>query len=124
MRALLASDEPRAHGGDRSLHLSRRQGSRRDGATRSAAWNCLVFTGGIGERSPEIRRQICDRLQWLGVRLDPSANDRASERAGADSSQVDILIIPTSEEMTIARHCAAKLSEGGSPGAAAGGGTR
>ncbi len=123
MRALLASDDPRA---TEAIDLFTFRVAREVAgmAATLGGLERLVFTGGIGERSPEIRRQICDRLQWLGVRLDPSANDRASERAGADSSQVDILIIPTSEEMTIARHCAAKLSEGGSPGAAAGGGTR
>ncbi|HTE93594.1 MAG TPA: hypothetical protein VK678_08795 [Bradyrhizobium sp.] len=38
---------------------------------------CLVFTSGIGEHSKEIRQQICNRLRWLGVTMDPSANDQA-----------------------------------------------
>ncbi|SRR6266851_1201107 len=66
---------------------------------------CLVFTGGIGEHSKEIRRQICNRLRWLGVTMDPSANDQAKPCIGAKNSEVDILIIPTGEETTIARHC-------------------
>ena len=42
--------------------------------------------------------------------MDPSANDQAKQRIGAKNSEVDILIIPTSEETTIGRHCSAKLS--------------
>jgi len=38
---------------------------------------CLVFTGGIGEHSKEMRQQIRNRLRWLGVTMDPSANDQA-----------------------------------------------
>ena len=78
---------------------------------RWAVWNALCFTGGIGEHSNEIRQQICNRVRWLGVTMDPSANDQAKQRIGAKNSEVDILIIPTSEETTIARHCATKLSE-------------
>jgi acetate kinase len=72
---------------------------------------CLVFTGGIGEHSKEIRLRICDRLRWLGVSIDHSANGEGSENISVEGSEVDILVIPTSEETTIARHCAAKLSE-------------
>jgi acetate kinase len=56
-------------------------------------------------------RHPCNRLRWLGVTMDPSANDQAKQRIGAKNSEVDILIIPTGEETTIARHCSAKLSE-------------
>jgi acetate kinase len=72
---------------------------------------CLVFTGGIGEHSAPIRQRICDRLGWLGVRIDPAANDRAAERISDGQGSVDVFVIATSEEMTIARHCAAKLAE-------------
>jgi acetate kinase len=114
MRVLLASDDPRAAEAVElfSFRVAREVAAM---ATTLGGLECLVFTGGIGEHSGEIRRRICDRLQWLGVRLDPSANERASESASAGDSEVDILIIPTSEETTIARHCAAKLFEG-SPG--------
>jgi acetate kinase len=80
-------------------------------ATTLGGLECLVFTGGIGEHSAPIRQQICDRLSWIGVRVDSSANDRAHERIGTEQGTVDVLVIPTSEEMTIARHCAAKLPE-------------
>ena len=71
---------------------------------------CLVFTGGIGEHSKEIRQQVCDRLRWLGVAMDHAANDQASETISAENSEVEILIVPASEETTIARYCSAKLS--------------
>jgi len=72
--------------------------------------DCLVFTGGIGEHGNSIRQQICDRLRWLGVSLDASANDRAGQRISHAESKIDVLVIATSEETAIARHCAAKLA--------------
>jgi acetate kinase len=110
MRVLLASDDPRAA---EAIDLFTFCVAREIAAMANTLGGlaCLVFTGGIGEHSKQIRQQICDRLQWLGVRLDPSANDRADQRVGAEDSTVDIRIIPTSEETTIARHCAAKLSD-------------
>ncbi|MGY8707945.1 acetate/propionate family kinase [Bradyrhizobium sp. 18BD] len=69
----------------------------------------LVFTGGIGEHAGEIRRAIGERLAWLGVRIDAAANDAARERIGSDDSAVDVFVIPTKEELTIARHCAVML---------------
>ena len=72
----------------------------------------LVFTGGIGEHAPEIRQQICDRLRWLGVRLDASANTSGQQNIAAPDSKVDVLVIATSEETTIARQCCALLHSG------------
>ena len=69
--------------------------------------DCLVFTGGIGEHAREIRSAIGERLAWMGVRIDAAANDAARERINASGSAVGIFVIPTNEEMTIARHCAA-----------------
>jgi len=65
---------------------------------------CLVFTGGIGEHAQEVRAMTCDRLGWLGVELDTQANEAGNDCIGAKASRVDIRIIPTDEEMTIARH--------------------
>lgn len=69
----------------------------------------LVFTGGIGEHAKEIRSAIGERLAWLGVRIDLAANDAARERINAGGSAVDVLVVPTNEELTIARHCAEVL---------------
>jgi len=70
---------------------------------------CLVFTGGIGEHSSDIRRQICARLHWLGLRLDPAANEAGAQSIHAAGSKIDVLVVPTSEETSIARHCRARL---------------
>jgi acetate kinase len=70
---------------------------------------CLVFTGGIGEHSKEIRQQVCDRLRWVGVIMDHSANDQLKECVSAKNSEIDIRVIPTSEETTMARQCSAIL---------------
>lgn len=71
--------------------------------------DCLIFTGGIGEHAEEIRSAIGERLAWLGMRIDAAANDAARERINADDSAVDVFVIPTNEELTIARHSAALL---------------
>lgn len=69
--------------------------------------DAIVFTGGIGENSAEIRGRICAGLEWMGIRLDPSRNGSAVGGAEAlvsdDGSQVAIYIIPTDEELLIAR---------------------
>jgi acetate kinase len=73
----------------------------------------LVFTGGIGEHAKEIRGAIGERLGWLGVRIDGAANDAANdaarERINGGDSTVGVFVIPTNEELTIARHCATVL---------------
>jgi acetate kinase len=71
--------------------------------------DCLVFTGGIGEHAREIRSAIGEWLAWLGVRIDAAANDEGCERISGGDSAVDVFIIPTNEELTIARNCAALL---------------
>ena len=69
----------------------------------------LVFTGGIGEHAGEIRSAIGGRLAWLGVRIDAAANDEGRERINDEDSAVDVFVIPTNEELMIARHCFATL---------------
>lgn len=69
----------------------------------------LVFTAGIGEGSAEIRQRICAGLAWLGIRLDPAANGAHATRISAAESAVQVLVIPTNEELMIARHTAAVL---------------
>jgi acetate kinase len=66
--------------------------------------DCLVFTGGIGEHAAKVRALSCARLRWLGVELDASANGGDAGLVSLDSSSVEIRVIPTSEETTIARH--------------------
>ena len=64
----------------------------------------LVFTAGIGENSAEIRRRICESCGWLGVVLDPEANNRGGPRISQPASKVSAWVIPTNEELMIARH--------------------
>jgi len=59
--------------------------------------------------SKEIRAAIGERLGWLGVHIDAGANDAARERISSSGSTVNVFVIPTNEELTIARHCAAVL---------------
>jgi acetate kinase len=63
----------------------------------------LVFTGGIGEHAPQVRAGICERLRWLGLDLDPDANEKGAELISRPSSSAAIRTIPTSEETTMAR---------------------
>jgi acetate kinase len=69
----------------------------------------LVFTAGIGENSPEIRRQICERSAWLGIDLDKSANAQSRTKISISTSKVSVWVIPTNEELMIARHTAVLL---------------
>ncbi len=64
----------------------------------------LVFTAGIGERSAEIRRRICESSAWLGIELDQDANMQQQVRISRTGSRVSAWIIPTNEELMIARH--------------------
>ena len=64
----------------------------------------LVFTAGIGENAPEVRRRICEASAWLGVQLDPDANSRGAGRISPAHSRVSAWVIPTNEELMIARH--------------------
>ena len=66
----------------------------------------LVFTGGIGENSADIRARICDGLDWLGLKLDNSKNEKAvgkEQQISTDDSRLHAFVIPTDEELLIAR---------------------
>lgn len=69
----------------------------------------LVFTAGIGENSSEIRRRVCDDSAWLGIELDLEANCRNGLRISTPQSKVSVWVIPTNEELMIARHTASLL---------------
>ena len=71
--------------------------------------DALVFTAGIGENSPEIRRRICDASRWLGIELDESANDSRGPEISTPNSKVSVWVIPTNEELMIARHTGSLL---------------
>jgi acetate kinase len=66
--------------------------------------DAVVFTAGIGERSPEIRARICRRCEWLGLRLDETANRSGGPRITVPDSPTQAWVVPTDEEKMIARH--------------------
>ena len=71
--------------------------------------DALVFTAGIGENSAEIRRRISDASAWLGIELDEKANAGKGPRISKPKSKVSAWVIPTNEELMIARHTASLL---------------
>jgi len=71
--------------------------------------DALVFTAGIGENSPEIRRRISASSAWLGLDLDEAANNGRGPRISKPASRVSAWVIPTNEELMIARHTRALL---------------
>jgi acetate kinase len=64
----------------------------------------FVFTAGVGENAPAIREAVARRLSWLGLELDPESNARGAGRISSQRSRVACYVIPTDEELMIARH--------------------
>jgi acetate kinase len=73
----------------------------------------FVFTAGIGENAPVIREEVARRLSWLGLELDPAANAKAAPRISRKGSRIACYVIPTDEELMIARHTLRVLREHG-----------
>lgn len=65
--------------------------------------DALVFTAGIGENAAYVREQICERAEWLGVKIDKEKNDRHAATISAAGSKVTVHVIPTDEELMIAQ---------------------
>lgn len=109
MRDLLA--EEREHGDRRArlaIELFCYRARKYIGAYLAAmnGADAIAFAGGIGENSPEIRERICRDLEWLGLQVDPTANAALVGREGrfdAAGSRVELRVIPTDEELLIAR---------------------
>jgi acetate kinase len=103
MRDLEASSEP---GAKLAIDYFVYRAAKEIGALAAALGGIdgLVFTAGIGENSPEIRRRICQASAWLGLDLDQDANNRNERRISGASSRVQAWVIPTNEELMIARH--------------------
>jgi len=70
--------------------------------------DAIAFAGGIGEKGPESREAICDGLEFMGVKLDPqkNANRKSEGIISADDSRVKVLVVPTNEEIIVARETA------------------
>jgi acetate kinase len=84
--------------------------------------DAFVFTAGIGENSPTMRARIAERLAWLGIALDAAANSKGSTLVSKKDSHIPVYVIPTNEELMIARHTLELLSAKRTPklGTAAG----
>ena len=72
--------------------------------------DAFVFTAGIGENSPSMRARIAAKIAWLGCELDPAANEAGLGRISTSDSRVPIYVVPTDEELMIARHTLAVLA--------------
>ena len=118
MRDLL--DEEREHGDRRAtlaIDLFVRRVKHYVGAylAELGGAEAIVFSGGIGENSPEVRRRVCHGLGWLGIELDPARNAAlppgTEGEVGVGGARVRIAVIPTDEERMIARETAAVLAD-------------
>jgi len=105
VRGLLASDDLRAK---EALDLFVYRVVRETGSLAAAAggMDALVFTAGIGEHSPDIRAWVCQQLGWMGIALDEAANRAGCQLISTPDSKVKVWVIPTNEELMIARHVA------------------
>jgi acetate kinase len=103
MRELLASASPHAR---EAVELFCYRAAREIGSLAAAleGLDALVFTAGIGERAAPVRARICELCRWLGVELDEAANRENRTLISTPGSKVAVCVIPTDEEIVIARH--------------------
>jgi acetate kinase len=109
MRVLLESTEPRAKAAVELFvyRIGRELGSL---AAALGGLDAIVFTAGIGEHAAPIRERVCRQAAWLGVELDAQANAKHGPRISSAASRVVAWVIPTNEELMIARHTREVLS--------------
>lgn len=105
MRALLASPAPAAREAVEMFiyRITRELGSL---AAALGGLDALIFTGGIGEHAAPVRDGVCRAAEWLGISLDPTANAHEQPRISHAASRVPVFVIPTDEDLMIARHTA------------------
>ncbi len=101
VRELLASDNPLA---TEAIDFFVYRAVREVGSLTAGLGgvDALIFTAGIGENSPVIRRRICEGLGGLGIRIDPDANERGRGCISPARSSPSVWVIPTDEERVIA----------------------
>lgn len=103
MRGLMASDSPQARAAVELFTYSAAQAVA-SMATAVGGLDALVFTAGIGEHAAPVRAMICEQVRWMGLEIDPVANAAHSARISTGASRVAVCVIPTNEEIVIARH--------------------
>ncbi len=108
-RDLLASDEPRARF---ALEVFVYRVVRHIASLAAALGGLdgLVFTAGVGENAAPIRAAICEGCAWLGLDFDPDANQAAAACISRPGSRVAAHVIPTDENLMIARHSRAAIA--------------
>jgi len=113
MRRLVGNDDPAAR---LAVDYFVYQAAKQIGALAAVlgGLDALVFTAGIGEHSSELRRRICEASAWLGLGLDPAANEAHAARISTSGSRVSAWVVPTDEESMIARHMHVLLAGDGS----------
>lgn len=103
LRVLEASDDPRA--AEAIDYFVYRIGQNLGSLVAAlGGLDALVFTAGIGENSPLIRRRVCEDARWLGIDIDPERNDGAQPRISVTDSKPSVWVVPTDEERMIALH--------------------
>src|ERR1041384_3242108 len=75
--------------------------------------SALVFTAGIEQHAPSVRRRICEGLEFLGIRLDSKLNNSNASVISAEDSPVQVRVMKTNEEIMIARYTNAVMSKAG-----------
>jgi acetate kinase len=110
MRELLDSSDPRAKFAiDLFVYrIGRELGSL---AAALGGLDAIVFTAGIGEHAAPVREAVCRQASWLGVNFDPTGNKAGGPRITTAASRVAVWVIPTNEELMIARHTLAVARE-------------
>jgi acetate kinase len=108
MRTLRCSDDPKAR---EATDLFVYRIIREIGSLAAALGGVdgLVFTGGIGQRDSQTRKEVAEGCAWLGARLDKEANDKHRQRIDGANSALPIWVLPTDEERVICGHTIALL---------------
>jgi acetate kinase len=103
MRELLASGAPKAR---EAVDLFVYRIGLEIGSVAAAlgGLDAIVFTGGIGEHAAPIRSRVCESAAWLGVKPDDAANKAGGPRISAEGSKVSAWVVPTDENVIVARH--------------------
>ncbi|RIX45013.1 MAG: acetate/propionate family kinase [Rhodocyclales bacterium GT-UBC] len=111
MKVLQETDDPDAR---KAVELFCHRVAREVAAMAAAmeGIDALVFTAGIGENSPAIREMISRRLGWLGVQVDAARNAGRQFEISAADSRIPVFVVPTNEELMIAKHTLAVLNPG------------
>ena len=76
--------------------------------------DAVLFTGGIGENAFDVREKVCENMEFFGIKLDKEANNGLRgqlKKISAEDSKVQVWVVPTNEELLIARDTLALISE-------------